>query len=147
MAQLANAVALVMCTEALEPGAMSPKLQPSTWLPTGPVIVQVPGPAYAGLMDQLTPDPAGRLSVRVTLRAVPVPAAPLLDTVTVKPMALPALTVSWSGVLRTETFGQSTVVDAEAVTLPAVWLVALAVAVLGYVAQLDAVVPLVTCTV
>ncbi|HWF57114.1 MAG TPA: hypothetical protein VG520_02040, partial [Candidatus Dormibacteraeota bacterium] len=67
----------------------------------------------------------------MTFLAVPVPVALLLETLTVKPIGLPALTVALSWVLRTETLGQSTVVVADAVTSPAVWLVALAVAVLG----------------
>ena len=37
-------VALVTCTDAVAPGAMSPKLQVSVWLPAVPVIVHVPGP-------------------------------------------------------------------------------------------------------
>jgi hypothetical protein len=37
-------VELVRCTDAVAPGAMSPKLQLSTWLPTVPAMLQVPGP-------------------------------------------------------------------------------------------------------
>src|SRR5437667_384577 len=47
-----------------------------------PLIEQVPGPAYAGLIDQLRPVPRGRGSEMVTPVAVPGPA---LLTVMVKP--------------------------------------------------------------
>src|SRR5262245_66202829 len=78
---------------------MSPKLQSSVWLGAAPVMLQVPGPAYAGLIDQLTPVPPGSGSDRVTALAVPVPWAAEFDTVMVNPIGAPALTGGASGVL------------------------------------------------
>lgn len=37
-------VELVMCTDAVAPGAIVPRLQTRVWLPALPVIEQVPGP-------------------------------------------------------------------------------------------------------
>jgi len=106
---LAAVVTLEMWIGMLAPLAMSPKLQPSTWVPTGPVIEQDPGPVYAGLIIQSTPDPAGRGSFRVTAVAVPGPA---LLTVTVKPIDVPVLTGVASAVLVMCSPGHCTVVDA-----------------------------------
>ena len=41
---LAAVVSLTMWTDAVSPGAMSPRAQVSTWLGADPVIEQVPGP-------------------------------------------------------------------------------------------------------
>src|SRR5437867_4440889 len=76
-------VALVTCTLAVALLARSPKLQLRVCGPV-PVIAQVPGPGYAGLIVQLTPLPPGSGSLSVTPLALPGP--PLL-TVTVKPSA------------------------------------------------------------
>jgi hypothetical protein len=124
---------------------MLPKEQESVWLGALPVIEHVPGPAKAGLIDQLTPVPPGSGSSRVTEVAVPVPDAEAFETATVKPIVVPALTVAASAVLVIEMAGASTVTVADACTLP-VSFEAAAVAVLGYVPALPAVVPLATCT-
>src|SRR4051794_31327614 len=110
---------------------MSLNEQPSVSVGGLPVIEQVPGPAYAGLIDQSIPVPPGSGSLSVTALAVP---GPEFDTVIVKPIGLPALTVDESAVLLIARFGQLTVVDAFAFTLCA--FVAAATAVLSYVAQL-----------
>ena len=102
---------------------MSPNEQFNVWLGAEPVIEQ---PAVAGLIAQLMPVPPGSGSLKVTAFAVP---GPGLETVIVKPIALPALTEDASAVLEIARFGQFTVVDALACTLGA--LVAAAVAVLG----------------
>ena len=65
---------------------MPAKVQPSTWVPTGPVIAQ---PVTGGLMLQFRSPPAGSGSVMVTSVAVP---GPLLLTTMSKPMPVPALT-------------------------------------------------------
>jgi hypothetical protein len=90
--------ALVTLTLALLPDARFPKEQPRTWLPTEPVMEHVPGPLYAGLIDQFTPEPFGNGSFSATLSSIPGPA---LFTVIVNPIALPALTLAASGVLVT----------------------------------------------
>src|SRR6188472_1913844 len=73
VAQSALVVALTTCTLELSPEARScgPKLS------TPPTIDQ---PAEAGLIDQLRSEPAGSVSLTVTLRAIP---APVFVTVTV----------------------------------------------------------------
>ena len=124
---LAAVVTLEIWIELLAPLAMSPKLQPSTWVPTGPVIEQLPAPVYAGLMTQSTPDPAGSGSLRVTAVAVPGPA---LLTVTVKPIEVPVLTGVASASLVICSPGHCTVIDAVDCTVP-VWLLAPTVAVFG----------------
>src|SRR5207302_9477808 len=86
---LAAVVALMMWTECDAPGAMSPNAQFSVWLGAEPVMEQVPAPAYAGSIDQLTPSPAGSGSDNVTAVAVPVPSAPEFETVTVNPIESP----------------------------------------------------------
>jgi len=60
-------VALKIRTEEPAPAANTPKSHPNVWLPTGPLMAQVPGLGltYAGLMLQLTPVPAGRGAFRV----------------------------------------------------------------------------------
>src|SRR5262249_22973717 len=108
---------------------MSPKLQASVWLGAAPVMLQVPGPPNAGLMDQFTPVPPGSGSDRVTALAVPVPGAAEFDTVTVNPIGSPALTGVASAVLVIDRFGHCTVVDADACTCG--WFDALTVAVFG----------------
>src|SRR3954447_13137177 len=89
---LAAVVALAMCTETEAPGARSPNEHVSACVGTTPVIEHVPGPAYAGLIDQLTPLPAGSGSFNITAFAVPVPATPEFFTVTAKPIGSPVLT-------------------------------------------------------
>jgi hypothetical protein len=101
----------------------------------------VPGPAYAGLIDQLTPLPPGSGSLSVTPVALP---GPVFDTMTVKPIASPALTDAASAVLVICSPGHCTVTDACAWTCGL--FVACALAVFGYVAQLAKAVGLVTCT-
>ena len=140
VAQLCAVVELDTCTEIDAPGVMSPKEQFKVF----DVIEHVPGPAYAGLIDQLIPAPVGNGSDNVTDLATPVPGAPEFDTLIVNPIASPALTVGASAVLVIDNAGHSTCVDALACTLA--WLVAWALAVLGYVAQLCALVALDTCT-
>ena len=76
------------------------------------------------------PEPAGRLSVRVTDVAVP---EPMFEVTIVNTASLPAPTVpapvaSLSGVLTTRTSGQSTVTESLALPVPA--LVEVKVAVL-----------------
>src|ERR1700722_1705382 len=98
-------------------------------------------------MDQLTPVPEGSGSFNVTLVAVPVPAAAELETVTVKPTLLPAVTGLASAVLvmeRAGGAGRLTTMVAEALTFGA--LVALAVAVFLSVWLQVELVPLETCT-
>src|SRR4026208_2086096 len=87
---------------------MSPKLQLRVSLPTSPVIRQ----------DRLSSDqsiPAGRASLRVTLRAMP---GPRLVTTIVNVAGLPALTSPPSGVFATVTSGHWTTTEAVAVSLP-----------------------------
>jgi hypothetical protein len=73
VAQLDVEVELVTCTEAVAPAAMLPRVHPKVWLPTDPVIEQLPGPVYAGLIVQLILLPPGRGSAKLTLVAVPAP--------------------------------------------------------------------------
>src|SRR5438093_872291 len=73
----------------LPPPTSEPRLQFRVWAPTTPVIAQ---PAKAGDSDQLRSPPGGSGSETWTLVAVPVPAAPELDTVMSKPIAVPAET-------------------------------------------------------
>jgi hypothetical protein len=136
--QLALVVPLTTCTVRVACDARSPNEQLSDWLGALPVIEQ---PAVAGLIDQFTPVPPGSGSDKVTPVAVP---TPVLDTVIVKPIWSPALTVALSAVLLICKPGQFTVVLAFAVTVGL--FVASAVAVFGYVAQLAKTVALVTCT-
>src|SRR5579872_2055411 len=77
-----------------------------------PVIWHWPGPEYAGLIDQVTSVPAGSGSERVTPVAVPVPEAPELETETVKPIGVPALTLAASADLVMLRAGASTLVTA-----------------------------------
>src|SRR5262245_12495909 len=102
-----------MWTEALAPAAMSPKEQTRVWLGALPLIWQVPGPEYVGLIVQLTPEPLGSGSLSVTAVAVPVPAAELLLTVMVKPIDWPASTGLLSAVLTMPRPGHWTVVLAD----------------------------------
>jgi hypothetical protein len=137
-------VALVMCTEAEAPGAMLPRVQFRVCVVV-PVMAQLPGPEYAGLTDQLTPDPAGSGSDSVTPVAVPVPEALEFETETVNPIGEPALTLGASADFVMLSAGARTLVTA--VELIGVgMLVALAVAVLVYVPALAEVVALVMCT-
>src|SRR5438445_236805 len=88
----------------LPAGAMLAKVQLSVCAPTAPVTAQ---PAKAGDNDQLRSLPAGSGSLTVTLLAVP---APVLLTVTSKPMAVPDETgPAGLAVFRTCTEGQSIV--------------------------------------
>src|SRR5438270_2047523 len=87
VAQSCLVVAEVMWTVGwLATPRVPAKLQPSTWVPTGPVIAQ---PVTGGLMLQFRSPPAGSGSVTVTPVAVP---GPLLLTTMSKPMPVPALT-------------------------------------------------------
>ena len=101
--------------------AMVPNEQLSTWVPTAPVIAQVPGPAYAGSV-QFTPEPAGSTSVKVA----PATAPPALSvTVIVKPIGLPAVTVEDSGtsvIVRLPTFagGNATATSLKFFVLPVI---------------------------
>ena len=97
---VAAVVALITWTLADCVGARLPKVQESTW--GLPEIVHVPGPEYAGLIDQLTPGAEGSGSLRVAPVAVP---APLFVTVTVNPTCSPAFTVALSAVLVTASAG------------------------------------------
>src|SRR5579872_1633969 len=110
----------MMCTQAEAPAGMSPNEQVRVWDAVGPLIEQAFGFVFDWLsIDQLTPEPlgpAGSGSDIVTPVAVPVPVAPEFDTVTVKPMFVPALTLVWSAVLVMLRFGPSTLMLAEAVT-------------------------------
>src|ERR1039458_7621432 len=107
-AQPDTGVPLVTCTEADAPGAMSPNAQLNVCAPAAPVMEHVPGPPYAGLMLQPTPPP-GSASASGALAAVPVPAALLFFTCTVKPIADPAATVAASAVWLTLEAGFTTV--------------------------------------
>ncbi len=62
-------------------------------------------PADAGLIDQLTPVPPGRLSVKETPLAV---LSPVLAIVTVNPIGSPALTLAASAVFVTVTTAGAT---------------------------------------
>src|SRR5579864_1945464 len=110
----AAVVALVRCTVAEVPAARSPKAHTS-WLPDS---VQAPA---LGVAVQLTPPGVVRVSVTVADRAVP---APVLVTVTVKPMASPAETTGESAVLVTVIGAQSTWMPATADRAPVSWLAA-----------------------
>jgi hypothetical protein len=112
--QLANTVALVMCTLAEASAAKSPMTQLSVWTAGAvPVMVHVPGPEYAGEIDQETPSPMGNGSLIVTPCAPP---GPKFVTVTVKPIALPALTVPASAVFVVVSDGHCTTSEALAWT-------------------------------
>src|SRR4051812_3014245 len=119
---------------------MSPNEQSSVCAGAAPVIEHDPGPAYAGLIDQLTPFPPGSGSLSVTDFAVPVPGAPEFDTVTENPIGSPVFTGVASATLAIDRCGASTTIVAEAFTEG--WLVAAAVAVFGYAPALAAVVAL-----
>src|SRR5438046_892080 len=115
---LASVVALVMCTDAEAPGARSPNEHASVWFGAEPVIEHVPGPEYAGSIDQLTPPPPGSGSVRVTARATPVPGASLLATLIVNPIGSPAVTCAASATLVIDSAGGWTTIFASASTGP-----------------------------
>jgi len=74
---------------------MSPKLQVN-------VLLLIEQPVTAGLIDHETPVPVGSASLSDTLVAV---AGPALLTVIVNPIAVPALTLAASAVLRMERLG------------------------------------------
>ena len=93
-------------------------------------------------IDQSTPAPAGKGSLRTTPVAVPVPGALLLEAVTVNPISEPGDTVALSAVLKRVRFGHRTVVLAFAVSVGA--FVAVSVAVFARALQLAKVVGLVT---
>src|SRR5437763_124929 len=118
-----------MWTEFAAPGAMSPKEHASVCVGTDPVIEHVPAPAYAGAMDQLTPVPAGSGSLNATAVAVPVPGAFEFETVTLKPIGSPVLTIASSAVLVIARLGQLTVTELVACTSG--WFVEWTVAVFG----------------
>ena len=111
-----------MLREPLDPEARVKLPQSSVW--GGPArIEQVAGPDWLAI-DQLIPVPPGSGSVRV----VPVEApGPALLSVIVKPIALPALTEAASAVLVMVRVGQLTVSEAEALPLPSLPEVKLAV--------------------
>jgi hypothetical protein len=136
-AQLAVEVALVMCTDAAALAARFPKLQVSTPL----AIKHVPGPLYAGLIDQFTPVPDGRVSLNAAEVAVP---DPELFAASVYPIEEPAETVAASAAFVRLRVGHCTVVVADDCTELA--FDALRVAVFAYAAQLAEVVELSTCT-
>jgi hypothetical protein len=101
---VAPVVGDVMCREKLEPAARDASVQPKLWLPVEPVTLQVTavepvGVAGVGplLIDQFKPARPGRASVTETPDAV---LCPVLETVIVKPTALPADTDAASAVFR-----------------------------------------------
>src|SRR5947207_8376802 len=104
VAQSALAVSLTTCTLTESPGPRSPKEHSSVWEPGLPVMVQG-SPAGWLAMDQSRSAPAGSGSLRATSCAVPVPSAPLLLIVMVKPIASPAFTVPLSAVFDALRFG------------------------------------------
>jgi hypothetical protein len=72
-------------------------------------------------IDQLIPVPVGNGSFTVTPFAVPVPAAPLLETVTTNPICEPASTGDASAVFVMERLGQFTVtVAVDVVVVPVI---------------------------
>jgi len=81
-------------------------LHDNDWFGAEPVMLHEPGPPYAGLIAQLTPDPPGRASLIMTPVAAP---WPLLLMVTVKPIGSPALTVAASAVFVIASDGATTV--------------------------------------
>src|SRR5438128_573037 len=96
-------VGLKTCTLIDAPETRSPSAQFNVCCAGAvPLIEQVPGPVYAGLIDQLRPVPVGSGSEMVTPVAFPGPA---LLTVMVKTMVLPELTEGASGVLVTDRLG------------------------------------------
>ena len=97
------------CTLALIAGARLPIEQLRICAPAPPEMEHVPGPVYAGLMDQFTPAPPGSGSLSATLLALPVPPAVLLDTDMVKPTAEPTFTEVASAVFVAVRFGVATV--------------------------------------
>src|SRR5438552_496464 len=82
---------------------MSPIVQDRVWAPTDPVIEQAK--AVWDSMVQVTPARAGSGSLTATAVAVP---GPPLDTVTVKPTGLPAVTEVSSAVLVMARLGSGT---------------------------------------
>src|SRR5262249_8409451 len=113
---LSAAVVASRGTLMLAPGARSLGPQLRGWLPGRPLIVQS---VLSGLSIQVTgftpvPAPPGRLSSILAPFAVPVPAALLLASVTVKPIGSPALTVAMSAVFVIVSFGGWHVIDANA---------------------------------
>jgi hypothetical protein len=116
--QLDAPVALVTWTLATPPGARSPKLQASVWLPALPVIWQALAGAWPAML-QLTPllfGPPGSGSLIPTLVAVPVPWALALLTERLNPIDVPALTGVPSALLPSVRLGHKTVAVAEAVS-------------------------------
>src|SRR5689334_11625569 len=103
-----------MWTEKLAPGARSLGPQVSV-CGLEPPTAQLAPPLWLST-DQLMPSPPGSGSLRTTLRAMPVPAALLFVTVTVKPTFVPAETGVASGVFVMDRFGHWTVMLASAVT-------------------------------
>jgi len=95
------------------------------WLGGVPLTDQ-PGSVLPASMVQLTPVPAGRSSVTLSPVASP---APLLVSVTVKPIGEVAPTLTASAVFVMVTTGQSTVSEAEAEPEPSLAVVKLAVLV------------------
>src|SRR5438270_6220658 len=129
VAQSAWVVVEVMWTVgSLATPRVPAKLQPSTWVPTGPVIEQ---PVTAGLMLQFRSVPAGSGSFTATFAAVP---GPLLVTTMSKPLLSPELTgPAGLAVLAMAMFAHWTATLAVAVSWPS--LLAAPVAVLLTVAQ------------
>ena len=99
-----------------------------------------PGSVLAASIVQLTPLPAGKLSV--TLNPVAVPALPLLRT-TVNPICEPALTLPASAVWLIDAVAHRTASEADAESDPPLSVVKFAV--LLYVPQLALVVLVTTC--
>src|SRR4051812_33531647 len=108
-----------MYTEFDVPDAISPKLHDN-------VSLAIEQPVLAGSIDQLTPEPVGNGSLRVTPFAVPWPA---FDTVIANPISSPATTTSSSAVLVIVRVGASTTIVADA--LIDGWFAAAAVAMFG----------------
>src|SRR5205823_11446631 len=99
-----------------------------------------PGSVLAASIVQLTPLPAGKLSV--TLNPVAVPALPLLRT-TVNPICEPALTLPASAVWLIDVVAHRTTTEAEAESEELLSVVKLAI--LSYEPQLPPEVLLITC--
>src|SRR6266581_1726153 len=102
-----------MCTVLVAPAARSPNEQLST-CGAEPAIEQS---GLSGLSDQVTPEPepAGRLSLKVTPVAVPVP---VFETVIVNPIGSPAFTEAASAVFEIVRFAGLHVIDASSDGFP-----------------------------
>ena len=118
--QLVELVAAVTWTWRLAPAArlIGWPASVSCWLPSAPVIANEAACPKAGSMTQWTGFaalPPGSASVRVTPVALP---WPVLATVTLKPIGLPAETDAASAVLVTSMVAHRTAVEADAESVP-----------------------------